>query len=214
MKINAKMLAYILSTSMLIFIASVGYITTKSRQMALEEAREIANKNAHEYANLIKSELASDFNIVKTLAMSGQAFQTIPWNEWNKVFLEQQLHVITENPHYLAVATSWELNYIDQNWNKPFGRYLNGWIRDSEGKINQIETSLNTEGDDLKSNYYAMKLKGNSMIVDPKLYSPTGKEEDQYINANISVPIKLGNTFVGLAGVDVDLQRFQEIMEK
>ncbi|MCK5170991.1 MAG: GAF domain-containing protein, partial [Bacteroidales bacterium] len=214
MKINAKMLVYILSTSMLIFIASIGYITTKSRQLALEETREVANKNAHEYANLIKSELASDFNVAKTLAQAGQAFQTLPWEEWNKIFLEQQLHVITENPHYLAVATSWELNHIDQEWNKPFGRYLNGWVKDQDGNINQVETRLNTDGDDLTGNYYAMKATSISMIVDPTLWSPTGKEEDQYINTNISIPIKLGNTFIGLAGVDLDLQRFQNIIEK
>ncbi len=213
MKINAKMLVYILSTSMLIFIASIGYITTKSRQLALEEAREVANKNAHEYANLIKSELASDFNVAKTLAQAGQAFQTLPWEEWNKIFLEQQLHVITENPHYLAVATSWELNYIDPEWNKPFGRYLNGWVKDQDRNINQVETRLNTDGDVLTGNYYAMKSTGISMIVDPTLWSPTGKEEDQYINTNISVPIKLGNTFIGLAGIDLDLQRFQDIIE-
>lgn len=214
MKINAKMLVYILSTSMLIFIASVGYLTTKSRQMTLEESRELVNKNAREYANIIKSELASDFNITKTLAQTAQAYQTLPWDEWNKIFLEQQLHVITENPHYLAVATSWELNYIDPEWDKPFGRYLNGWVRGQDGNINQIETRLNTDGDDLTGNYYAMKSTGKSMIVDPKLYSPTGKVEDQYINTNISVPIKLGNTFVGLAGIDLDLQKFQNIIEK
>ncbi len=208
------MLVYILSTSMLIFIASVGYITTKSRQLVLEEAKEIANKNAHEYANLIKSELAADFKIVKTLAESGQAYQKIDWESWNNIFLEQQLHIITENPHYLAVATSWELNHIDPEWNKPFGRYLNGWVKDQNGVISRIETKLNTEGDELTSNYYKMKVSGNPMIVDPKLWSPTGKAEDAYINANISVPIKLGNTFIGLAGVDVDLQRFQNIIVK
>ncbi|MBU8893619.1 MAG: GAF domain-containing protein [Bacteroidales bacterium] len=213
MKINAKMLVYILSTSMLIFIASIGYLTTKSRHLALEEALEVANKNAHEYANLIKSELASDFNIAKTIAQTGQAFQSLPREEWNKIFLEQQLHIITENPHYLAVATSWELNHIDPEWTKPFGRYLNGWVRDQHGNINQIETQLNTDGDVLTGNYYAMKSTGISMIVDPTLWSPTGRVEDQYINTNISVPIKLGNTFIGLAGIDVDLQRFQDIIE-
>ncbi len=214
MKINAKMLVYILSTSTLIFIVSIGYITTKSRHMALEESREVANQNAHQYANLIKSELASDLSITQTLAQAGQAYQKLPWNDWNKIFLEQQLHIINENPHYLAVATSWELDQIDPTWDKPFGRYLNGWVRDHDGHINQIETQLNTDGDDLTGNYYAMKSTGISMIVDPKLWSPTGKEEDSYINTNISVPIKLGNTFIGLAGVDVDLQRFQDIIVK
>lgn len=214
MKINAKMLAYILTTSMLIFIASVGYLTIKSRQLVLTEAREVANKNAHEYANLIKSELTADYNITKTLAQAGQAFQSLPWEDWNKIFLEQQLHVITENPHYLAIATSWELNYIDPDWGKPFGRYMSGWVKDPNGDINQIELRLNTDGDDITGNYYAMKSSGGSMIVDPKLWSPTGREEDQYINTNISVPVKPGNTFIGLAGVDVDLERFQVIVKK
>jgi PAS domain-containing protein/HAMP domain-containing protein len=214
MKINAKMLVYILTTSMLIFIASVGYLTIKSRQLVLEEAREVANKNAHEYANLIKSELTSDYNITKTLAQTGQAFQSLPWKDWNKIFMEQQLHVITENPHYLAVATSWELNYIDPEWDKPFGRYLNGWVRDPNGSITQVELRLNLDGDDITGNYYAMKSSGGSMIVDPKLWSPTGREEDQYINTNISVPVKPGNTFIGLAGIDVDLERFQVIVKK
>ncbi|MCK5169491.1 MAG: hypothetical protein KAQ75_06410, partial [Bacteroidales bacterium] len=214
MKINAKMLLYILSTSMLIFISSIGYITWESRQLALTEAHEIANKNAREYANIIKSELTSDLNIARTLAQAGQAYRTLPWDEWNKIFLEQQLNIITENPHFLAVATSWELNHIDPNWDKPFGRYLNGWGKDQSGNINQIELRLNTEGDDIKGNYFKMKSSGISMIIDPQLYSPTGNIEDQYLNSNISVPIKLGNTFIGLAGVDVDLNRFQDIIIK
>ncbi len=212
MKINAKMLVYILSTSMLIFIASVGYITIKSRHIVLNDARKVANKNAREYANKIKAELLSDFNITKTLAQAGQAYQNLSWEKWNNTFLQQQLHVINENPHYLAVATSWELDHINPQWEKPFGRYLNGWVKDQEGNITQLETTLNTNGDDITGNYYAMKSTGKSMIVDPKLYSPTGNEEDSYMNTNISVPIKLGNTFIGLAGVDVDLQRFQDII--
>lgn len=214
MKINAKMLIYILTTSMLIFITSLGYITLKSRNLALSDAQELANKTAREYANIIKSELSADLNITKTLAQSGQAYLSIPWDEWNKSFLDQQLNILNENQHYLAVATSWEINHIDPEWNKPFGRYLNGWVKDQNGNVSHLETRLNLEGDDVTGNYYKMKSSGISMIVDPKLYSPTGKVEDQYLNSNISVPIMLGNTFVGLAGVDVDLQRFQEIIVK
>jgi methyl-accepting chemotaxis protein len=199
---------------MLIFITSIGYITLKSRELALNEAREIANKNAREYANIIKSELTSDLNITKTLAQTAQAYMSTNWENWNKVFLEQQQNVINENPHFLAVATSWELSQIESDWNKPFGRYLNGWVKNQDGHVNHIETRLNTDGDDLMGNYYYMKTTGKSLIVDPKLYSPTGKIEDQYINSNISVPIKLGNTFIGLAGVDVDLNRFQDIIVK
>ncbi|MFO7827623.1 MAG: cache domain-containing protein [Bacteroidales bacterium] len=214
MKINAKMLLYILSTSILIFIAVIGYITLKSQQLALKEAQNATNTTAREYANIVKSELSSDFKTVKTLAQAGQAYQTLPWNEWNNTFLQQQLNVINENPHFLAVATSWELQYIDPDWDKSFGRYLNGWVREQNGNIQQLEAQLNTDGDVFTSNYYKMKSSGKPFIVDPELYSYSDDESDQYLNSNISVPIMLGSSFIGLAGVDVDLYRFQDIIEK
>lgn len=212
MKINAKMLVYILSTSMLIFLISLGYITVKSRNLELKESKELANKTAREYANSIKSELTADFNIAKTLAQAGEAYTSAPWEQWNKTFLDQQLKVIEQNEHFLAVATSWELAKIDPEWEKPFGRYLNGWVKDPDGNITSLETRLNLDGDDIKGNYYKMKSTGISMIVDPRLYSPTGKVEDQYLNSNISVPIKVNGQFIGLAGLDVDLYKFQDII--
>lgn len=214
MKINVKMLVYILSTSMLIFITSVGYITLKSRNLSLKEAQSIANITAHKYANVIKSELTSDFNIAKTIAQAGQAYLSVPWDQWNKAFLAQQLNIINENPHFLAVATAWELKYIEPEWNKPFGKYTNGWIRDDDGNIKHYETKANLDGDDINGNYFTMKSTGISMIVDPKLWSPTGRIEDQYLNTNLSVPIMLGNSFIGLAGIDIDLNRFQDLIVK
>lgn len=213
MKINAKMLLYILSTSILIFIVVIGYITIKSQNLALTEAQNVAQTTAKEYANIIKSELSADFKAVKTLAQAGQAYHTLPWNEWNNVFLEQQRNVILENSHFLAVATSWELQYINPEWDKPYGRYLNGWVREQDGNIQQLEAELNTDGDIFTSNYYKMKSSGKPMIIDPELYNYSDNEEDQYLNSNISVPIKIGSSFIGLAGVDVDLQRFQRIID-
>jgi len=214
MKINTKLLLYILSTSIIIFIAVVGYITIKSQKIALTETQNVAQTTAKEYANIIKSELSSDFKAVKTLAQAGQAYHTLPWDEWKNIFLEQQRNVILENPHFLAVATSWELQYINPEWDKPYGRYLNGWVREQDGSIQQLEAELNTDGDVFTSNYYKMKSSGHPMIVDPEIYNYSDNAEDQYLNSNISVPIKLGSSFIGLAGADVDLQRFQKIIEE
>ncbi|HSH51171.1 MAG TPA: GAF domain-containing protein [Bacteroidales bacterium] len=214
MKINTKLLLYILSTSILIFIAVIGYITIKSQNLALTETQNVAQTTAKEYANIIKSELTSDFKAVKTLAQSGQAYHMLPWDEWNNVFLEQQRNVILENPHFLAVATSWELQYINPEWDKNYGRYLNGWVREQDGNIQQLEAELNTDGDVFTSNYYKMKSSGKAKIIDPEIYNYSDNKADQYLNSNISAPIKLGSTFIGLAGVDVDLQRFQKIIEE
>ena len=213
MKIKTKLLLYILLTSILIFIAVTGYISIKSQRLALSEAQNVAQTTAKEFANSIKSELSADFKAVKTLAQAGQAYHTLPWDEWNKLFLEQQRNIILENPHFLAVATSWELQHINPEWNKPYGRYLNGWVREQNGNIQQLEAELNTDGDVFTSNYYKMKSSGQSMIVDPELYNYSDNEADQYLNSNISAPIKMGSSFIGLAGVDVDLQRFQQIIE-
>ena len=56
MKINAKMMVYILSTSMVIFIISLGYIALNSRTMALDDARQLAEKTANNIKKVIESE--------------------------------------------------------------------------------------------------------------------------------------------------------------
>jgi PAS domain S-box-containing protein len=214
MKIKTKMLIYILSASILIYIIAIGYITFKSGRLALNQVTTVANTKAQESANIIKSRIDVYIYICKTLAETGKNINVIPFKQMDTLYLEAQKNVLEKYPEFIAVATSFELSAIDTSWDKSHGRRLTGWYRDEHGTIKFMKKRLNLQSDDKNSNYYEMKTTGKSMIVDPELYSYSGNEQDRYLNSNISIPIMLDGDFIGLAGIDIDLQGFQKIIEK
>jgi methyl-accepting chemotaxis protein len=214
MKIKSKMLIYILATSAIIYIVAIGFITYKSRKLALNQVTNVANTQARESANLIKSKIDVYLNIVQTLAESVEDYKTIPFRHLDSLYLEAQKNVLEKHPEFFSVATSFELSAIDSTWDKDHGRRLTGWFRGENGEIQYFERKLNLNGDIVGSNYYKMKTSGISMVVDPELYSYTGKAEDEYLNSNFSAPIMYNGNFIGLAGIDVDLNKFQEIIRE
>ncbi|MFO8234523.1 MAG: GAF domain-containing protein [Bacteroidales bacterium] len=214
MKIKSKMLIYILVTSAIIYIVAIGFVTIKSRQLALNQVTNVTNAQARESANLIKSKLEVYLNITKTLAKSVEDYKIIPFPYLDTLYLEAQRNVIEEYPEFYAVGTSFELNAIDTSWEKDHGRRLTGWFRGENGVIQYLEKEQNLEGDDIGSAYHTMKTTGDPMVVDPEMYSYTGDPEDEYMNSNFAFPIMHSNQFIGLAGIDVDLKSFQEIINE
>ncbi|MFP4603896.1 MAG: GAF domain-containing protein [Bacteroidales bacterium] len=214
MKIKSKMLIYILATSAIIYIIAIGLITIKSRSLALNQVTNVTNTQARESANLIKSKIEVYLNITKTLAKTVEDYDLIPFHYLDTLYLEAQKNVIEEYPEFYSVATSFELSAIDTSWEEDHGRRLTGWFRDENGVIQYFEKELNLEGDDIGSAYHEMKTSGIPMVVDPEMYSYTGDPEDEYLNSNFSFPIMHNDRFIGLAGIDVDLQKFQEIINE
>ena len=213
MKLNQKMILYILTTTILIYLAAFGYVSFSSRKMATEDVEKIADSYAREYANLIKSGIDIDVYITRTLSQVALSYDKLPNKKWQEIYLDMQRNILLFNPQFLSVATSWELSAVDTAWNKSYGRRLTGWYREN-GVIKFLDKTLNTEGDVPGSNYLKMKISGKQRVVDPEFYSYSGKKEDAVINSNVSVPIMKSGRFVGLAGADNDLGRFQKIIEK
>ena len=213
MKLNQKMILYILTTTILIYFAAFGYVSFSQKKMATEDVEKIADSYAREYANIIKSGIDVDVYITRTFSQVALSYDKLPRNIWREIYLDMQKNILMYNPQFLSVATSWELSAIDTAWDKPYGRVLSGWYREN-GEIKFLEKTLNTDGDIPGSNYLEMKTSGKQKVIDPEFYSYSGKKEDAVINSNVSVPIMKSNRYVGLAGVDNDLGRFQKIIEK
>ncbi|MBE9469557.1 MAG: GAF domain-containing protein [Bacteroidetes bacterium] len=213
MKLNQKMILYILTTTILIYFAAFGYVSFSSKKMATDDVEQIADSYAREYANIIKSGIDIDVYITRTFSQVALSYDKTSKNNWHELYLDMQKNILIFNPQFLSVATSWELSAIDSAWDKPYGRRLSGWYREN-GEIKFLDKILNADGDIPGSNYLKMKTSGKQKVVDPEFYSYSGKKEDAVINSNVSVPIMNSNRFIGLAGADNDLGRFQKIVEK
>jgi methyl-accepting chemotaxis protein len=210
--INTRMLVYLLSGSALIYILSLGVVIYQTIQSTRTDTYKIVEQTAAERANLIKAAMDADFKAIEVMADVGMTFSKENFEEWEKIFLAQQKQVLERNKHYLSVATSFELRFIDSSWYEKYGRLMKGYYREN-GEIKLFHAKRNLDGDDLNSNYYTIKSNVINWISDPELFSYTGKDEDAILNTNISVPIMRNNEFAGLAGADIDMSFFQKITD-
>lgn len=213
MNLRAKILIFIIAISVLIFSITIGYITFNSREMAFKDARKLTDSYAKQYANLVMAELNVDMDLSRTLAQVFLAYESVPYEIRNDIYNDILLTLYEENPHYGAVWTSWELSAYQPGYTKPYGRKRTQIVT-IDGDVVIDEDTLNTEGDDVEELYYKIKVHAKEIITNPYSFSYTEDKEDAEMVSSIAVPIKENGQFIGLAGVDVRLKRFQDITDR
>lgn len=212
LNIRGRLLLYVLSSAAIVYAVSISYLSIRSINSLVKSAKELAISHAADHANRIKNELDGIFLINRTLANLGSTYHNLDWEYFMPIFLETQKNILEKNKGFVSVGTSWELQYIDKNYTKGYGRYLNGYFRD-KGQIKYFEATKNLEGDDKNSEYYKLKISKHELLTDPEYYSYSGKASENILNTNFSTPIIHNNNYIGLAGIDVDLGYFQDICD-
>ncbi|MDD2563905.1 MAG: PAS domain S-box protein [Salinivirgaceae bacterium] len=210
LNIRGRLMLYVLSSATLIYALSISYLSVRSTNQSVENAKEITQALSAENAIKVAGNLDGIFHITRSLANMGASYHLLKWPHFHKVYLDAQRNIMENNDAFLSVATSWELQFIDTAYTKTHGRILSGYFRDN-GVISYIEAKRNLDGDDVASNYYKMKITKKEMLVDPEYYSYTGKADELVMNANFNTPIIYRDQYIGVAGIDVDLGHFQDI---
>jgi len=214
MKIRTKLLAYILSISITIYIVAIGFIGVNFSKIAYENAKKLAITEAQKYANRVKADLDADLSVTRGVARIFEEYYLI--KDTSRLYdflLKSQLNVLTKNTDFLAFATSFEYSAIDSNYIKDYGRLQIGYYRVGND-FKTLHKNKDMEQDDKSSLYYYTKSNRAELLTDPYRDSYTGKAEDSTFMASIAVPI-LSPTgkFAGLAGVDISMDRFQGMIE-
>jgi methyl-accepting chemotaxis protein len=212
MKIRSKMLLSVIIIASVVFISSIGYLTTTLKKKSLENAFKLADAVAKENANLIRSSLNSEMGMARSLANSFSEFRSIAENkreEITKLFLQS---VAKENPDFLSVWASWELSSIDHTWLKAYGRNSYTFYREN-GDLKYYKESKNTEGDTPGSSYTLIKTTKKEVITDPYWYTYTGSTKS-ILETSACTPVIENNRFAGLFGFDFELSRYQALIEK
>lgn len=212
LNINARMLLYLLGGAVIVYVLSLGITVYQSVMSTKDDTFLIVEKTAAQNANRIKAVIDSDFKVIQTLAYIGNTFDVRNFSSWIDIFMNQQKAILEKNTHYLSVATSFELRFIDSTYFEKHGRYLKGYYREDEN-IKMYDVYKNIDGDIPTSNYYNIKTNMLNWISDPQLYSYSGKKEDAVLNTNISVPIVIDGQYAGLAGADIKMDFFQSITD-
>ena len=132
---------------------------------------------------------------------------------------------IRQNPKFVGVYTCWEVDAFDgrdaEHRNRPghdrTGRFIPYWSRGESGRV-ALEALLEYEDQSTydngvrKGEYYLKPREQNrECAIDPYPYPVQGKT--LWISSLVA-PIRRGNRFAGMSGVDVRLESIQELVER
>ncbi len=209
LNLNSKLLISILSVTTAIFLFTFGYIATQMRPVMESNVERIADENAGKYANLVRSHLTEEMKITRTMADNFEVITVYNGDQILRHSKMFQKKIFEKHSNYKSVWMSWELKYIDPNWKKDFGRYrITAEMK--KGNVSIIVDSLNLLGDDINGLYYKLKVGKKDVLTEPYFDEFDGKQE--MVASVVSPVINKGN-FVGLAGIDIPLSRFSEIIK-
>ena len=216
------MFVYILATTLLIYTLAIGYISISFKNRATNDAMLVADSYAHEAANFVKARLNEHFGIARALAQSFQGYEKIPAKQRREIYSDMIRNILVENPEYIAVFEQWEISAINPAYKKPYGRIRSTFYREGKKIIHKIDT-LDLEGDNLVGIYYRVKSTHKEYITRPYYYSYELDQalpqdipdvENVVLEATIIIPILKDGKFVGMTGMDVPLENFQDIVEE
>lgn len=215
-RIHTKILIIILSTTVIIFVAAIGYVSFLTKDIAFRDATRLTNTYATGYANIAAAELNIDIGVARSLARSFQGVRSPHWsNEFQRTEIYKEIlnNVLAVNNDFISVWVNFELNKIDSSYFNPTGCLRCVYYRNGEENIYK-EDITNIDGDVEGNSYTIMKQEGGENISDPFFYSYTNKESDEVLETSITIPIMDNGEFIGAAGIDILLNKFQKITDE
>ena len=221
LKLKVRLILYILSATLLIYIVSIVVITSRTRVASLNEAKKVAESYAKQYANQANVTLSSYLHTTKTLTNFFENYHVVQEEFRRSVFADLLETTLQSNPEFLSVWSIWETNSLDRHDNRyrnTIGSTVLGNFRYVFYKDNkQIKLSDYIEQDSASvlsgKLYNTAREKGQEIIVDPYYYSYTGKKEDEVLETNFVLPIISNGRFMGVVGIDFLLETFQDIIK-
>jgi len=210
LKIQQKIQIFIISSTIVIYLIAVGYISLNARKMAYNDATELTNLHVQEAAKNIKAQLDADMMVVKTLTDAFYLYKEYPKDEWQDLVHKIYFNVFKNNPHIYGLWDSWELGFIDKNYDKPYGRVCHTYWRENGSIKNSIEYRSMTGDPPL---YTITKSILVPSVAEPYFDIVTADKQASYLMFSLRSPMLVNNQFAGVVAIDITLAEFQKIIE-
>jgi len=212
LNIRLKILVSIGVVVLFAFSVVIFLVSKMSVDMAQESAFRITEETANEYGLYVKAEMNTGMGAAKNMGDAFGAIKSTGKTD-RDVVNSILIQILKDNPSLIAAWTLWEPNAFDardaEYANKPgsdkTGRFIPYWNVGSGQVALDCLTDYNTPG---AGDYYLIpKNTQKDTIVEPYIYKVAGKD---VLMTSLVSPIMVQGRFVGVAGVDVPLEKLQE----
>ncbi|HOG19569.1 MAG TPA: GAF domain-containing protein [Salinivirgaceae bacterium] len=192
-----------------VFGISISFIVIKTYHATVKNAKTLVNSVARENANRISKLLEHDLAVTRTFGKT-----LVGYLENNSNLIDLTLLTLKKslekNDDIYSTWISYQLNAIDTSWDKERGRRELIVYRNKNSFVAK-DQKLDLIRKDSSTLYYTIKANNEEIITDPRLCSYSDDKEAVFVTS-ICVPLLINNQFVGLAGVDITLERFATII--
>lgn len=209
LSLKNKMQLFLISLSVAIYAIAIGYISINAKKTAYNDSVSLVNSNAEKFALSIQNDMNSYMSVVRTLALAFKVYEDMPRQQWDSLFIDMYGHVYGDNPDFYKLWDSWELNKIDPEWNQPTGRIANVFSR-INGQVHHKQDLRSIDGD--AEIYAYIKAKAKELVLPLYFDVFTDDNEDVKLMTSLVSPILINNEYVGLIGIDLILEKFQEMI--
>ena len=209
--LKKTIIAFILFFTSLIFAFVLAHISLKVRNNTLSDSKEIVDSYTKGKAVLLESIFNEVMGITRTLAHSfieNRDTSIYTLNPSSKNILKNTLK---NNPEFLSVWLDWEINAISTSYNKKNGRA--GSIVFKSNNEYVIKRDIRDTTDVvLKGGYYDIKNSKKEIMGEP-YYDEITEVLEGILMVSPTVPIIYENTFIGVVGVDLSMERIRKLVK-
>ncbi len=215
-KLSTRMLVSICSIVVLAFGLTIGYVSIKSARMAEDQAMDTAMETANRYSAAVKADLEVAMGAARTLAQNLEGMKASGITP-DRAVIDGMLRRLIESNSFIGVWTCWEPNaldgrdseFVNAKGHDQTGRYVPYWNKGSGTAA--VEPLVDYDKPGAGDYYLLARQSGREIILDPYSYELGGK---QVLLTSVAVPIKDKGQVVGVAGVDMVLSAFSDMIKK
>lgn len=214
--LRTQLMLNILGLTIIIFTATITYITIASRNNALKSAKELSISKANEATVIVKNYLEKPLETALNLKNSFITLRSASFKN-RTVYQNLLKEALVSNKNYLAAWAMWERNALDGNDDSYKGIYP----FDEKGQFNftyyknkgQLVIEPGT-ADMFSEDYYVIpKANKTETIVEPYYYSYTGDTLDNFFETSFVLPILQNEVHIGAIGIDIDLKELSTTLK-
>jgi methyl-accepting chemotaxis protein len=212
MTIKKKMMIFILGLTVAIYSITMGYTIYSLRKDAIVEAKKLADTYASDKANDIKAKLDEDMAITRAMSLIMQDYISLPKEQREDLQFRLMKNVLEKYPKYEAIWMSWQLQYIDSEWYKEYGRLsINSYWDNGVIKTSQEKKDL--EGFVFDGLYYRLLIDKQEVLTEPYEFDSYDLNNDQILLAvsPTKTLVDPNGNALGVLGIDMSLEEYNKM---
>ncbi len=214
LKIQHKLVLYILFTALLVFLSAVLYLGFSTQTEVETALRRTVRESVSNSALKIQSSIDADISALRSLAATVSGTNNVEEKQRVAIYRSAMNIFLENNPVFNNVKISWELHYLDPEWQKSFGRRVYTFER-GDGNIRHTVSQEDTEGDDFSSVYYKVKVNMKEMFTQITNDNPESSTITPIYKSTVYIPIcDNEDNFCAFVSADIDVENFNNLVKK